>query len=226
MKLCRIVLLVCFAGSMLFGQEVKPAFSAELAIPFGVVTGKLVPSRAHLLFIDDQQPGASFAIARQEVKDLRNDAGTLTLELTAPVTDRSGDRNRLSLRMLQPTDADAITRWYKTATASAGGAPAGARNGEELLSYESRHNHSIRGSCNGRLRISQDRVAFDSVTDIDHSRQWAMRDIKEIKRPNPYRLDIEPFVGTSYTLQLDGKGIDADDYRRLVDLVTNARTVK
>lgn len=72
--------------------------------------------------------------------------------------------------------------------------------------------------------ITNDQVIFDSTDNISDSRRWAFRDIKELKLKNPYELEIEPFDGGKYSLELVGQGMSSDQYRTLVDRVTRART--
>lgn len=47
----------------------------------------------------------------------------------------------------------------------------------------------------GRLIVSKDRVAYESVENVSHSFRLQLRDIKEIKRDNPYEIKVVPFVG-------------------------------
>ena len=116
---------VC-STSLLLAQTLVQVPKAELAIPFGTVTGKIVMAGDHLVFIDEEKPDQSFVVARSEVEDLTIQDRNAGLELRRPVHDRSGERSRLDFRL---TNSEAVTlkRWYGSAvTTSAAAAPAPA----------------------------------------------------------------------------------------------------
>ena len=92
-----------------------------------------------------------------------------------------------------------------------------------MASYQVKHDHLL-GSCRGRLIVEPNRLVFESITDIGHSRQWGLKDIKELKRDNPYGIKVVPFSGDTYDLEFQGRGMDSDEYRALVDRITSART--
>ncbi len=79
------------AGTLLAQPaDSQPAFQiqrAEMAIPFGTVAGRLLTVNEYLVFIDDEKPEASFAVARRGVKNLSSDGAMVTLE-----TARAGKR--------------------------------------------------------------------------------------------------------------------------------------
>jgi hypothetical protein len=200
------------------------AHKVELAIPFGVVSGMLVTSGDHLIFIDEQQPGDSFAIYRPNVADIRMDNGTLRLQTRQAVRDRAGERSQLTLRLLDPAGADPIMAWSRARTqAAAAGAPRTDERSADAVTYNVRHKHKF-GGCTGRLIISADRVAYESVSELNDSRQWNMRDIRELNRENPYHLEIKPFGGNNYTFEFSGQPLDTNVYSQLVDRVAAART--
>ena len=89
------------SASLLFAQTTAQIQKAELAIPFGTVSGKIIMAGDHLVFIDEERPGQSFVVARSEVEELAIQDGTASLELRRPVQDRSGERSRLSFRLAQ-----------------------------------------------------------------------------------------------------------------------------
>lgn len=69
-----------------------------------------------------------------------------------------------------------------------------------------------------------DRVAFESIDDINDSRQWMLEDIKEVKQNGIYKLQVEPFTGDTFNFELVGKGMDIGEFRRLVDRIAQARS--
>lgn len=222
----------------LFAQLPVHTQKVEMSIPFGVVPGQLVTVGDLLLFIDDEKPEASFAIARSGIRNLSIAAEVLTVETVKPVRDRGGERSSFNFRLTRPMDAQPFADWFKTAAAAAA-APAapGEKEAEKkdaakteaaipAKTYQARHTHFPRGGCNGRLVIEANRMIFESISDIDHSRQWDLKDIKEIKRSNPYSLKIVPFSGNEYNLELQGQGMDSSEFKGLVDRITSARLAK
>ena len=115
--------------SFLYAQTTAQIQKADLAIPFGTVSGKIVMAGDHLVFIDEERPAQSFVVARSEVEDLTIQDRTASLELRRPVQDRSGERSHLNFRLAQG-DILSLKRWIgSTATTPAAPAPAfSARN--------------------------------------------------------------------------------------------------
>jgi len=239
-KIKGAMLLVIAAAIMpLFGQLPVQTQKAEMSIPFGVVPGRLVTVGEYLLFIDDEKPEASFAVARTGMRNLSVAAEIITIETLKPIRDRGGERSALSFRMTKPLDAQPFADWYKaTAEAAAAAAPPAEKEKEKeadkkeaakkevvipTITYQAKHDHFPRGGCSGRLILEPTRVVFESITEIDHSRQWDLKDIKELKRDNPYNIKIVPFMGNEYNLQLQGKGMDSNEFKALVHRITSAR---
>jgi hypothetical protein len=114
---------ICSA-SLLIAQTTAQVQKADLAIPFGTVSGKIVMAGDHLVFIDEERPDQSFVVARSEVEDLTIQERTASLELRRPVQDRSGERSRLNFRVANGETAS-LKRWFSSAlTALAAPAPA------------------------------------------------------------------------------------------------------
>jgi hypothetical protein len=222
--LCAMGMLALFAVPSA-GQNV---LQVELSVPFGTASGKLILSAEHMIFFDDQEPQYSFVVHRQEIQDMTVDTGVLTMQLKQPVRDRSGNSLRLSFKMPDKVGADALSAWWKgssavqaTPSATPAATPATQEKSDEQR-YRAQHDHTF-GSCNGQLVITLDRIVYESVTAMGHSRQWTLRDIKEIKSDSPYMLEITPFTGDNYKFQLLGTGIDPADFRALIERITKAR---
>ncbi len=211
------------------GQPVVAVERAELSVPFGVVSGKVLTVANYLIFIDDEKPESSFAVAQQDLGSLTSESGILTIETRKPVRDRSGERSRFSFRLANPAASSLLASWYKSgpaAPAAAAAAAAAAKAspaGEEPRIYQARHKHFPFGGCMGRLIVSKDRVAYESVENVGHSFRWQLRDIKEIKRDNPYEIKVVPFVGDESNLELQRSGMESSDYKTLVDRIAAAR---
>ena len=91
------------------------------------------------------------------------------------------------------------------------------------MSYPAEFTQFIGRNSRGRLMVTADMVAYESIDNVQSSRRWQFKDIKEIKLKNPYEIEIEPFVGDRYTLKLEGKGMDSGDFKTIVDRITAAR---
>jgi len=88
-----------------------------------------------------------------------------------------------------------------------------------------KHKHTF-GECRGNLIIKDNGIAYESINDINHSRQWAFRDIRELNRDNPYELSVEPFSGDQYDFDFMGKGMDNAIFQTVVQRVTSARVAE
>lgn len=205
---------------------------AELSIPFGSVHGALITVGDYLVFYDADKPESSFGVRRDSIRKLEVQGEALTAEVSPPVRVRNGERTSLAFRIADASNAAAILEWSKASGAVAFGPSAGSQTAasgpgekEAEVTYEARHKHRF-GGCNGRLIVKSDQVVFESIDDIDHSRQWSLRDIKELKRDNPYSFKVVPFSGSNYDFELHGSGMDSDVYRELVSRVTAARVAQ
>ncbi len=239
MKTVALYLLsVAFAG-LLNAQNAVQVQKAELSIPFGTVPGKLVSVGDYLVFVDDEKPENSFAVSRTDVRNVTSEKDTITLATSKPVRDRSGERSQFVFRVADPSALASLAIWSKSqnpmppaptspgpapSTPAASGSPAPAPAGPGI--YEARHKHFPRGSCNGRLIITDKQVNYESVSKLDDSRRWELKDIKEVKRDSPYEIKIVPFVGHEYNLEIPGSGMDAAEYKTLLDRIAQARAAQ
>lgn len=206
------------------GQQV------QLAVPFGEVDGQLVINGPYLMFVDSQQPSASFTIPREDVRNLTAAGSQMTVDLARPVQDRGGNTSRLVFRLTDPATSQAYTQWFHQNAAATGeanrtseGPARTAAPGTQSLQVK--HNHRI-GSDMGSLLIAPDQLAYESVTNVKDSRQWNYSDIKEIRQDGPYKLKIVPFSGDDYNFDLLGQGLSSDQYQMLVERVAKARLAR
>lgn len=229
-KVFFIGLVLAWSG-VLAAQTVVQVQEARLAIPFGAASGKVVRVGDFLLFIDDERPEMSFAISRSEVESVATEGETLTVKTMHPLRDRTGERTSFAFQVMGGADvANALAQWARmTAAAAPADTVRPISNGAAAtLNYQARHKHGLpfKGSCQGRLIVSEDRISYESVDQIEHSRQWELRDIKEFKLDNPYELDVDVFVGDDYAFELAGKGINSTEYKTIVDRITQARLAR
>jgi hypothetical protein len=202
------------------------AYPAELALPFGTASGKVVVSGDYLIFVTDTTVENSFVIPRDNVQDITSNGGVTTVGLKQAMRDQSGERARAIFRFTNAADADAIARWSKMGTADRSStAPTNDTKGTaagQTFNYSVKHNHKL-GSCKGRLMVNGDRLSFESLTDVNDSRQWSMGDIKELKHNSPYKLEVKPFTGNDYSFDFLGKGMDNSDFTALTKMIAGAR---
>ena len=246
MKIClrgalSFVCLVLLSGTA-SAQDVRVEVrDARLSIPFGEVRGTLVRVGEYLVFIDEDQPNNSFGVNRGDVRNISAQEDRVTVDLNHPVRDRSGERTTFIFQLPDPADAMALTNWPQMGNTSAGMAtsPASAQTAGSgtqtaigtqgsngvIATYQVTHGHMF-GGCHGRLIIRQDIIAYESIDKIEDSRQWALRDVRELKLDNPYELGVKPFRGDDYKITFDGKGMDTGVFRQLVERVTSSRTAE
>jgi hypothetical protein len=186
----------------------------EHAIPFGTAAGDLISSGEYLIFVDEEQRGNSFAIGRDNVKDVRQEEASITIELARPVKTRAGESSSVGFRFQDLEGVRMVSAWI----GSPGAAPATA----ETMSFQVKHKHLI-GGDEGRLTITPAEVDYRSLTNFNASRRWKMSEIKEVKRDNPHSLTIVPFTGDQYKFELIGPGIATEQFNRLVDYITAER---
>lgn len=222
MKCMLTVAMLLLGSHSLWAQPSVQAQKAELAIPFGVAAGTIVLVDDYLVFVDEENLGASFALARGDVKEIRTEGEAVVVETVRPIRDRTGSRSRVSFRLSGETGSGLLGAWH--GRRGFAGAPAAAAEGGqgEGLTLSAAHNHRI-GSCSGRLLIREDRIIYESVDNVGHSREWKLSDVKKIEQKNPYEMKVEPFRGGGYTFQLQGGGLESADFRDLVDRVARAR---
>lgn len=223
------VCLVLLSTGLSAQNLVLEVHDARLSIPFGDINGTLLKVGEYLVFIDEDQPDNSFAMQKNDIRNITAQGTRVTVDLNRPVRSRSGERTSFSFELGAPADAMALTTWpHAGATANTGAtqtwAPSNETNGV-IASYPVTHGHLF-GNCHGRLIVRQDIIAYESIDELKDSRQWALRDVRELELKNPYELKIKPFRGDDYTLDFDGKGMDTGIYRQLVERVTSSRVAE
>lgn len=205
-------------------QQVRE-FRAELGAEFGSVPGRVVIAGDRLIFLDETQPDGSFYVDLADVQEMSPAGDVVTLQMRNPVKDRSGSRTRVAFRTLGDTDRSALANWYTNKTAAAGtsGTRTRVEGTDAANTYTARRNKFMGGS-RGRLVIRDDRLAYESINDVKDSREWMLTDIREVRQKSPYEIEIVPFSGDKYKLDLEGQGMANEEYQRLVDRIAQARS--
>ena len=212
-----------------FGQVDVQVQQVELAVPFGIAKGSLVTVGDYLVFVDEEDPRDSFAVTRSQIRDVTADDYRITLTTETPVMVRDDSRSELNFRLRRAEAAPALANWVRAeaegkAAAAAKAADPSTAQKSVIATYEAKHDHGFMGgSCRGQFMITGSGLAYDSVDNISHSRQWKLTDIKELELDNPYELEVDVFTGNDYDLQFIGKGMDNARFQQLVDRITQAR---
>ena len=193
---------------------------AEMSVPFGVASVHVLLVADHLVVVDEADPSDAFAIDRTNIDGVDRNGDVVTVTLMKPVRDRTQLRFRMAA-------GAALARWSTCASSTrstASPSPSGAGTTDDArVTLQVQHNHRMRGNCVGQLMVSGDRISFESLTDLDHSRQWFFADIREVEQDGIYKLSISPFLGNDYDFELNGRGLNSQEYRQIVDGVAAAR---
>lgn len=227
-KLVLLAASAMFAAGPATAQPAQLAYPVELSMPFGTASGSLVTAGDYLIFVNDPNVEKSFVIPRANVQNVNVENGIVSIALSQAMRNEAGEPSRLSFRFPNPADANSIVRWSKLASADRSAASPTVGDSKIALqpfSYQVKHNHRV-GSCTGRLFMTADRVSYESLTDINDSRQWSMKDIKEVEHKNPYSLGIKSFTGNDYTFEFLGSPMKNEDYTDLTKSIAAARTAR
>ena len=226
MKTLVGLIVVALAVAPVWAQTDVTASPAELAIPFGVAAGKVVIIGEDLVFVNDQDPASSFAISRSNLVE----AAFKDQVLTVRTREKIGDRSEFAFRTTDTEFAEAALSWGersvtpREAVAAASPAPS-AESFRFAYDVENKRGMFSKND-RGRLIVTEDRMTYESVTDADESEQWDLKDIKEVKRKNPYKLEVVPFVGGAYTFNLLRDGMSTRDYKTIIDRMADLRAPK
>ncbi|MFN0122226.1 MAG: hypothetical protein ACKV2V_17160 [Blastocatellia bacterium] len=249
LKVFLVCCLLTLTAIVSMAQAPIDVQKADLAVNFGAASGRLITSGDQLIFIDEDNPGASFAIYRGNIMTMSAVEDVVNVETSRPVRDRSGERTKLAFRINGKNTA-AMLAWYKAApmttgpsmpataaaspattggtTATAASEPAKNETGKTAPMIYQAERKRLFGArkTTGRLIVSEDSVSYESLDDIKDSRQWKLIEIKKIKMDNPYQIEIEPFSSDAYKLDLQGQGMNREDFQKLQDRIASARATR
>lgn len=223
MKLLPYFGTLCIASLLMAQSEVR-VLTAELSASFGAIAGKLVVQENTLTFVDLEKPESSFALDKSNVQSINRTGDALVVQLKKAVRDRMGETTRLTVRIAAPNESATVEQWLQQGVSAATAAPAKATDSERW-SFPARRNKMI-GGTDGTLIITPERVIFESLDKAEDTRRWELKEIKELKRKNPYQVEVIPFTGEKYDLKLSGTGMDNDQFRQLVDRIARERSAR
>ncbi len=244
-NLGRNILVILAMSVAVLAQAPVKVQRAELSIPFGVVKGRIIAVGDTLVFVDEETPDASFSILKSTIQNFSESDGVITIDTNRPIKDRSGERSKLAFRLSEGNGAG-LAAWFKdpasmvTTTVKSSSDASSAKTVTSTVSqssgmssdnatskvYQARQKRFPVGSTDGKFVISENEIAFESLNDIKRSQRWSYQDIKEIKQESTYLIEIVPFRGDKYKLELQGEGISSAQFKALTDRIASARTVK
>lgn len=226
------LVLVMVLSGILIAQTQVMVRKAELAVPFGTISGKLVFVSDQMVFVDEDRPEDSFAITRAEISDFKTDNDIVNVTTRRAIRVRSEEKSQFSFRLREGTP-EALSLWAgaKTTAANTAAAASGktetspaSSEKEQKWVYNARHPHMFGlGSCTGKLIITRERLVYESLDNREHTRQWPLIDIKRVKRASPYKIEIDTFNRDDYTLELEGQGMDIDVQKMLDEWISLSR---
>ncbi len=224
------------------GAQVPVAVAgAELAIPFGAVAGQIAATNDVFIFIGDERKDASFAIRRGNIRNVSVTGDVLRIETVEAVNDGTvfnfkitdGEASKMAewARGNAPTSmpAGAASAALAASAAPARGVVAAVREGQAgkdegpKFSYQAQQKRRMGSNSTGKLEIYEDQIRYDSLDNVDRSRQWQLQEIKEIKRKNPYSVEINPFVGSKESYDLIGGGMSSADFQEIRAMISKQR---
>jgi hypothetical protein len=212
-----------------FAQAPVHVFNAELSAPFGAIPGKVVVHETMLTFVDQEKPESSFALEKGNIQSLTRLNDSLVVQLRKAVRDRVGESTRLSFRLPVASESAVLEQWLEKGMAAATAAPKAGEAPADSTTYRfkfpARRDKMI-GGTNGTLMVTESRLIFESLDKAEDSRRWEFKDIKELKRKNPFEVEIVPFQGEKYSLKLSGKGMETNEFNEIIESVTKARTAR
>ncbi len=229
----KLMILTRAALVLVAGLCISPALSAQspvremrvqLASGFSPIQGRLITAGDTIIFMDDAQPQSSFFANRTQIEQVSAvDKESVIFQFKQPVRDREGARTRMEFRV-SPEDGDILKTWFsQAAPESATADRSRSVQSEQFPTYSARRDKLI-GGDNGRLVVGSDRLSFEADSP-GASREWLFADIREFKQKGPYRLEIQPFSGEKYSLELQGGGgMAREDFQRIVDSIARARS--
>ena len=224
-----IIGLTLAVSGLVLAQTPVIVQRADLAVPFGTASGKLVLVADQLVFVDQDKSEDSFSITRSEIQDHAIEGDMVTVRTRRPLRVRGEEKTQFSFR-LREGSSEALKIWATSVSATTASSTPSSTSGNtetEQGVYNVKHSHTVArvpsGSCTGKLIITRDRVVYESLEDREHTRQWPLADIKKIKRNSPYKIEIEPFNQDKYTLEVEGKGIDVSVHKQLMNWISLAR---
>ena len=212
-----LLLFVGMAGAV----ERVTVHPAQITTSYGTEPGKLITVGDRMIFVDEVNPGNSFAIPRSEITSLNLGNGVMTINLTQPFASPFGSGSTMMVRLSNPNSPGEIASW-----AGISGGPLGEASreavqpGAPLYEYNARHDDD-----EGRLVLGANEVSWQDLKHANRSRTWAYSAIKKFERDSDdHEVKLEPYGGDTYKFKIEGgKTITNEVYNLIADRIIAAR---
>ncbi len=204
---------------LVFAQSDLDVQKAELSAPFGVANGYLMVVDGDFLFVNTDKPETSVRIPEEKIVSKGLSEGVLVVV----TSERFRGLNEFRFRVADPSSFDVAASVPASGTTAGPAASPGSED-EIVYSYEVRHDHWPRGGCDGRLVITPTRIRFESLSNVNHSENWRMEDVKEIRRKSTYALVVRPFNGDNYNFSVHQQGVSREEFDYITKQIAQART--
>jgi hypothetical protein len=218
--LCSFIMLLFLLVVVVPAAERVIAHPAQITTTFGAEPGKLITVGDRIVFVDDINPGNSFAIPRSEITNLNIANGVMTLNLTQPFASPFSSGPTVMIRLSSPNTAGEIASWAGVPGTAVGEASREAVTAPPVYEYNAR-----RDDDNGRLLVTSTEVSWQDLKHPDRSRSWTYTSIKKFERDGDDRqVKLEPYGGDTYKFKLEGgRAITNEVYNLIADRIVAAR---
>lgn len=194
MQLHRILALALVSTAGLWAAEHVSAYRAQLNGASGPANGVLVTVGDNVVFVDTDQPDASFAIPRGQFSALTVQSGGIVVgQCSQPYTGPFGETSSLNIRFMNSENAAEVVRWIGVPGTSVGTdtAALGARPGSEMFPV-------MYNNDTGRLVITPSGIDFEDITNRAHSQHWTYGELKGVQRMTGNEIAVKPYHGDTY----------------------------
>ncbi|MEZ5355708.1 MAG: hypothetical protein R2762_23995 [Bryobacteraceae bacterium] len=105
---------------------------------------------------------------------------------------------------------------YSPATPAAAGAQAAVSAGDMVFDIRN-------GDQTGKLMLKETELAFESLTDSRHSRNWKYSEIRELSKKGRKDFRVRPVKGSRYDFQCKDKSMRENIYNLISERILVAR---
>lgn len=202
--------------------------------PSGSFTGKLMASGDELIFVDDNNPEASFKIPKSDITTAANQSGTVRIDMSKPLAGYGktvsivlpdADSAGKVVTFVAPAGKDTHVKVETTRTTTHTTVTGEASRLPTTYLFDVSHKHAEDSSCKGKLVVDGDRMSFESLTEPSHSHTWNYNQVQKFSWMKQYgQIIVEPSEGGKHDFKvLGGHKMDDAAYKIIGDRIAAAR---
>jgi hypothetical protein len=218
-------LLVLLSATSLFNvahaQTPVIVCHVELSDSFTHRGGKVVRVGNTLVFVDDADVRASFAIDHANIKNHHEQAGVFSIYTGRPVMYRARDRMHFEFRW-GAGNCESIAQWLRSRGRNREAAR-GVNRAAAVRKYPVIHRRRWATDFSGVLTISEKKIEFECPANDCRPIRWGLRDIRDIRQQSPFELLIFPYNDDKYTFEFQSQPLERAVFNALVSRVIMAR---